>query len=110
MTRPRAGAEPPGRYEAIWRAVRRVPRGRVATYGQIAAEAGQPGHARLVGYALHALSGPDTVPWHRILNARGTVSLTGSGRALQIALLRSEGVRVSAEGRVELSRYRWRPR
>ena len=62
-------------YARISAAVRRIPRGRVATYGQIAELAGLPGHARQVGYALHALPADSTVPWHRVLNARGALSL-----------------------------------
>ena len=62
-------------YSRIYAVVRRIPRGRVATYGQVAELAGLPGHARQVGYALHALPRGTTVPWHRVLNARGALSL-----------------------------------
>ncbi len=81
-------------YNRIYEVVCRIPRGRVATYGQVAAEAGLPGHARLVGYALHNLPDDTDVPWHRVVNARGGISLDielGAGR-LQQALLEAEGV------------------
>ena len=96
----------------IYAVVRRIPRGRVATYGQVAELAGLPGHARQVGYALNALPDGTTVPWHRVLNARGEVSLRsepGAGLA-QRMLLEREGVRFDARGRVALKRVGWRPR
>ena len=98
-------------YARIYAAVRRIPRGRVATYGQIAELAGLPGHARQVGYALHALPADSTVPWHRVLNARGALSLRREAGAelTQRLLLEREGVRFDAGGRVDLARVRWRP-
>ncbi len=66
-------------YGAIWDAVRRIPRGRVATYGQIAALAGRPGQPRLVGYALHHLPEGSKVPWHRVVNAQGKISWRPTG-------------------------------
>jgi len=99
------------RYERIWRVVRRIPRGRVATYGQVAALAGIPRGARQVGYALHALRDGSGVPWHRVLNARGTVSLRSGGHDVTQRLrLEREGVRFDAGGRMDLDRFRWRPR
>jgi methylated-DNA-protein-cysteine methyltransferase-like protein len=100
------------RYEKIWRAVRRIPAGRVATYGQIAEIAGFEGHARQVGYALHHLPGASDVPWHRVLNARGEVSARSSGDSheLQRLLLEGEGVTFDGRGRVDLARYRWHAR
>lgn len=98
-------------WERVYAVVRRIPRGRVATYGDVAALAGMPGRARQVGWALHAL-GPETrVPWQRVLNARGGVSARGEPAAgrVQRALLEREGVRFGANGRVELARHRWRP-
>ena len=97
-------------YRRIYRTVRRIPRGRVATYGQIARLAGLPNQARLVGYALHALRGADdkTVPWHRVINARGEISLTEfTGADLQRALLRAEGIVVNRANRIDLDRFRW---
>src|SRR5574338_365732 len=81
-------------YDRIYAVVRRIPPGRVATYGQVAELAGIPGRARQVGYALHALPDSSAVPWQRVLNARGRVSLPpGSRSALeQRLLLEREGV------------------
>lgn len=96
--------------------VRRIPRGRVATYGQVAALAGLPGHARQVGYALHALPDGSRVPWHRVVNVRGEVVVRDAGAvptmaaSRQRALLEAEGVGFDARGRVVLPRYQWRPR
>jgi methylated-DNA-protein-cysteine methyltransferase-like protein len=100
------------RDERIYRSVRRIPRGRVATYGQIADLAGLGGHARQVGYALHALGPGSGIPWHRVINARGAVSARSAPgfERVQRELLEREGVRFDAGGRVDLSRYRWRPR
>lgn len=99
-------------HERIYAVVRRIPRGRVATYGQVAALAGLPGRARQAGYALHALPASTRLPWHRVLNARGTVSLRSEGgdALRQRLLLEREGVRFDAGGRVSLARYRWSPR
>ena len=98
------------RHEEIYLAVRRVPPGRVATYGQIARLAGSPGAARQVGYALAALPEATAIPWHRILNARGAVSLRrGGGPVTQRIRLEREGVRFGLDGRVQLSEYGWSP-
>ena len=96
-------------YERIYAAVKRIPRGRVATYGQIATLAGLDGHARQVGYALHALPGRNDVPWHRVINARGEISprSAGDSHELQRMLLEAEGVEFDVAGRVALGRYRW---
>ena len=100
-----------GTYARIYAVVRRIPRGRVATYGQVAEVAGLPGHARQVGYALHALPEGSAVPWHRVLNARGALSLRrdSGGEISQRLRLEQEGVRFDGGGRVPLQRVRWRP-
>jgi methylated-DNA-protein-cysteine methyltransferase-like protein len=112
-TRRRAGrgGESPGRWERVWAVVRRIPRGRVATYGQVAALAGLGRQARQVGYALHALPGEGFAPWHRVVNARGAISLPAGGGAdlTQRIRLEREGVRFDARGRIDLERYGWRP-
>lgn len=97
-------------YQRIYAVVRRIPVGRVATYGQVATLAGLPGHARQVGYALHALN-DDTVPWQRVINARGEISRRADpdGEVHQRLMLAAEGIEVNARGRVDLRRYRWRP-
>jgi len=92
----------------IWAAVREIPRGRVATYGQIAALAGMPGAARQVGYALAALpDGAGGVPWQRVVNAKGEISTRAEPGAddEQRARLEAEGVRFDARGRIDLARY-----
>ena len=104
-----------GAFAAIWKVVARIPRGRVATYGQVARMAGLPGAARTVGWALGALPddssrGGGAVPWHRVINAAGRVSLRGPGDATcrrQIARLRREGIRPRADGSIDLGRYGW---
>jgi methylated-DNA-protein-cysteine methyltransferase related protein len=98
------------RYARIWEVIRRIPPGRVATYGQIAELAGLEGHARQVGYALHALPSRSDVPWHRVINSRGEISprSAGDSHELQRLLLEAEGIAFDLRGRVDLSRYRWR--
>lgn len=97
------------RWELIYAAVRKIPRGRVATYGQVATLAGLDGHARQTGYALHALPEGSDVPWHRVINARGEVSARAAGDSheLQRMLLEAEGVEFDKKGRVDLKRFRW---
>ena len=101
------------RYDRIYRVVRRIPAGKVATYGQVAALAGFATGARLVGYALHALPPRSTVPWHRVVNAHGAISLmraSPSGGIEQRIRLAKEGVQFDARDRVLLERHGWRPR
>jgi methylated-DNA-protein-cysteine methyltransferase-like protein len=99
-------------YSRIYKIVRRIPRGRVATYGQIAELAEMEGRSRQVGYALHRLPASIDIPWHRVVNARGEVSPRSGGDSheLQRLLLESEGIRFDARGRIDLKKYRWRPR
>ena len=99
-------------WKRVYRVVRRIPAGRVATYGQVAALAGMPGAARQVGWALHALREEDDVPWQRVINARGEISSRGTHELedLQRSLLESEGVDFNSKGRVDLARYSWKPR
>jgi methylated-DNA-protein-cysteine methyltransferase-like protein len=98
-------------YERIFAVVKRIPRGRVATYGQIASLAGLPGNARRVGYALFSLASATALPWQRVVNAKGSISLDPTNGGLtQRLLLEKEGVLFDARGRIPLTRYRWRPR
>lgn len=99
-------------YDRIYKVVARIPKGRVATYGQVAKLAGLAGHARQVGYALHALPGAATTPWQRVINARGEVSARAEPGMDQIQrqMLEGEGVSFNDHGRVDLARYQWRPR
>jgi methylated-DNA-protein-cysteine methyltransferase-like protein len=88
--------------------VARIPRGRVAPYGEVARLAGLPGAARQVGYALHALPEGRPLPWHRVVNARGAVSPRASGFEVpQRRLLEREGVRFDERGRIDLERFGW---
>lgn len=97
-------------YERIYATVTRIPRGRVATYGQVAALSGLPGRARQVGYALAALAPSTAVPWQRVVNAAGAISLRPmNGGISQRLLLEREGVRFAAD-RIPLETYLWRPR
>jgi methylated-DNA-protein-cysteine methyltransferase-like protein len=93
--------------------VRQIPRGRVATYGQIATLAGLDRQARLVGYAMNALPRGTRVPWHRVINAKGMTSARSgnpAGALNQRLLLETEGVKFDSRGRVSLERYGWSPR
>ena len=100
-------------YQRIYAAVRRIPRGRVSTYGTIARVAGLAGQARQVGYALSALPTGTSVPWHRVINAQGRLSLersaSGAGITQRLRLVR-EGIVVDAGGRVSLEKFGWRIR
>lgn len=99
-------------YQRIYAVVAQVPRGKVATYGQIARLADMPRHARLVGYALHALATDNRLPWHRIVNAQGMISERGDcGVAAhrQRQRLEREGVRFNARGAIILKDYLWQP-
>ncbi len=98
-------------YERIYAVVRRVPRGRVTTYGAVARIAGLPGRARQVGYALAALRDGTSVPWHRVVNAQGRLSLARDGSPSGITQrlrLAREGVHVDAGDRVSLATFGWK--
>lgn len=99
-------------WEPIYAVVRRIPHGRVATYGQVAGLAGRPGHARQVGYALAALGPGSRVPWQRVVNAAGRCSARAApgGELTQRLLLEDEGVAFGPGERIDLARHRWRPR
>lgn len=97
----------PSSYQAFYQIIARIPAGKVATYGQIALLAGLPGQARQVGYALHALPNPE-LPWHRVVNARGRLSLR-QGAELQRSLLEAEGIQFTPDSQIDLTRYQWQP-
>ncbi|MBI4419516.1 MAG: 30S ribosomal protein THX [Gemmatimonadetes bacterium] len=104
------GALSQSRWECIYAVVRQVPRGKVATYGQIATLAGLRGHARQVGYALHALPDGTTVPWHRVINAQGRVSPRAEPDfvIVQLKLLEAEGIEIGPGDRISLGRFGWK--
>ena len=93
--------------DEFYAVIRRIPPGRVSTFGWVARMAGRPGAARQVGWALAALAEEDQVPWWRVIQAGGTLPEHRSGPARQAELLRAEGVTVSSSLRVDLSRYGW---
>lgn len=97
--------------EAVYRAVQRIPKGRVATYGQVALLAGYPRAARAVGGALHHNPLPGVIPCHRVVNAQGRLApaFAFGGEDAQRRMLEAEGVTVQ-EGRVDLCRYGWNGR
>ena len=102
---------PVSSYQRIYAVVRRIPRGRVTTYGAVARMSGLPGQPRLVGYALSALPDGTAVPWHRVINAQGRLSLERSGSSsglTQRMRLQREGILVDAGGRVSLAKFGWR--
>ena len=96
--------------ERIYRAVMRIPHGRVATYGQIARVAGMPRHHRQVGHALRNLVDDGLVPWHRVVDARGRISprsTYGEVERRQRDLLEAEGIALDDRGRIPLPRFQW---
>ena len=97
------------RYERIYAVVAQIPEGQVATYGQVAALAGIPRHARQVGYALHSLPDSHDLPWQRVINSKGEVSPRSEPGwdGLQRAMLEDEGVEFDTRGRVDLRRFQW---
>lgn len=99
-----------GRNPRVYATVQRIPRGRVATYGQIADLAGLGKMARQVGYALYGLPDHAAVPWHRVVNARGEISRRGvpGSESEQRLRLELEGVLFGARGRIPLPRFQWR--
>lgn len=99
-------------YQAIYAVVKRVPFGKVVTYGQVADLAAMPRAARQVGYALNALRGNDEyaeLPWHRVVNAQGKVSVRAESgtEEYQQDLLMAEGVQFDNAGKLSLAEYRW---
>lgn len=103
----------PSNYQLIYATVRSIPKGRVATYGQVAELAGLPRQARQVGYALNTLPTSSTVPWHRVVNAQGRISLRSDGEGhdlTQRKRLEREGVRFSPTGAIDLIKFRWQPK
>ena len=99
-----------GYRERIYALVRKIPRGRVMTYGQIAAILGEGYTPRTVGYAMHGADG-ESVPWQRVINSQGRCS---TGRMtipqnLQQSMLEQEGVNFDEKGRCDLRKYGWTP-
>ncbi|MCA9959147.1 MAG: MGMT family protein [Chloroflexota bacterium] len=101
----------PNFYEQVYAIVRRIPQGKVTSYGRIAAMLGRPNAARAVGYALNALKERQEhdVPWQRVVNSQGRISIVNRehGANVQAEILQSEGVPVSDDLRVEMRLYLW---
>jgi methylated-DNA-protein-cysteine methyltransferase-like protein len=96
--------------DRIKKLIRQIPRGRVATYGQIAALAGNPKGSRAVLWLLHSSSVKEKLPWHRVINGRGTISLQpGQGYDEQRTLLESEGIDFDLYSKVDLKKFQWQP-
>ena len=95
-------------YQEIYKIVRRIPPGKVASYGQIAKMV-EHCTARMAGYAMHAVPDGSDIPWQRVVNSQGRISLRSNGREdeLQRQLLISEGVVFDKNGRLNLEKYRW---
>jgi methylated-DNA-protein-cysteine methyltransferase-like protein len=97
-------------FRCVVTTIKKIPRGKVATYGQIAALAGNPRAARQVAWVLHSASDKEKLPWQRVINSRGGISLPRyGGYELQRALLVKEGVKFDADERIDLERFQWRP-
>ena len=102
-------------YEQVYAVVRRIPRGKVSSYGRIAAMLGRPRAARAVGYALNALRDKQNdpayqnIPWQRVVNSQGRISIVNRDNSVnwQAILLREEGVEVNEELKIDLDAYLW---
>ena len=108
MKKPKSPDPATGLYDRIYAAVRRIPKGRVSTYGRIARLVRAPG-PRVVGYAMAALPAGSRVPWQRVVNHKGEISLRkgGDGELRQRRLLEAEGVHFTLRGRIDLKTYGW---
>lgn len=95
--------------QRIYQIIAAIPYGSVTTYGDIAQLAGSPRAARQVGGVLKRLPAGGKLPWHRVINRKGEISLVGDDLGRQREALLKEGIEVSSEGRVDLKRYRWQP-
>lgn len=94
-------------FEKIYEVVKSIPKGKVATYGQVALLAGNPRWARVVGYALHVNPEPGIIPCHRVVNREGKVApgFAFGGEGVQRQLLESEGIVFESDGRIDLKKY-----
>ena len=92
--------------ERIWQVVHAIPKGCVSTYGEVAAVAGLPKRARLVGHVLAQLPGGSRLPWHRVVGAGGRIVIRGGGEIEQAQRLRSDGIIVK-NGRIDLRQFGW---
>ena len=97
-------------HETVISIIKKVPEGKVATYGQIAFLAGSSGAARQVSWILHSCSKKENLPWHRVINSRGSISLKhGYGYELQKTLLENEKIIFDEKDFIDLNLYLWKP-
>ncbi|WP_312176635.1 MGMT family protein [Pseudescherichia sp.] len=94
--------------QRVWQIVAAIPPGSVTTYGEVARLAGSPRAARQVGGVLRRLPEGSTLPWHRVVNRQGQISLTGPDLQRQRQALLADGVQVTGSGEIDLAQYRWR--
>lgn len=99
-----------GFYQKVYNVVKKIPYGKVASYGMIARAIGAPGAAKLVGYALHSLPTETDVPWHRVVSAKGLISLYKLGilGEIQREMLEREGIVVNEFEQIDMERYAWK--
>jgi methylated-DNA-protein-cysteine methyltransferase-like protein len=106
----RSEKKPTPFHQCLIELIRRIPRGKVASYGQLAAMAGDPKAARQVVRILHTLTEKYKLPWHRVVNKQGKISLPqGSGYELQRSLLKKEGIKFKKDDLIDMDRFCWRP-
>jgi len=105
----RVAREARGPFERVWEIAKRIPRGRVATYGQLAQMIGRRLSPVAIGWAIRAAA-PGAIPWHRVINSRGGISTDREHPGRQRSLLEAEGVAFGDDGLVDLDRFGWRPR
>lgn len=111
MARAENPREPDSFHQRLIKVIKKIPRGKVATYGQIATMAGNPRAARQVAWVLNNASEKEKLPWHRVINRAGKISLPpGQGYELQKQLLKDEGVRFDLTDKIDLDRCQWWPK
>ncbi|MCK4250033.1 MGMT family protein [candidate division WOR-3 bacterium] len=97
-------------FQRVIAIIKNIPEGKVATYGQIATYAGNPRAARQVAYILHSSSRKENLPWHRVINSKGSISLKpGHGYELQKQMLKKEGITFKENDCINLQRFLWTP-
>jgi methylated-DNA-protein-cysteine methyltransferase-like protein len=97
--------------EKIIKVIKSIPRGKVATYGQVAAFAGNPRGARQVARILHSCTTKEDLPWHRVINSKGQISLSpGYGFEIQKNMLKKEGIKFSRDNTIDLKEFQWSPK
>lgn len=98
-------------YDTVYENVKKIPKGKVATYGQIATMCGSPRASRAVGYALHANPNPSSIPCHRVVNRHGRLAAAYAfgGIDIQREKLENEGIEINDENMVDLQKFLWKP-